>query len=293
MGGRMSMRRAEPFAFDHGAQYFTARGDGFQRFLAPFRENNVVVPWQPKVVVLGGSEVTRPYTDPADWLVPQPGMNSLCKVLSDGIDVQNSADVGHLQRDDGDWRLRFKDGAMDGAFDLVLSTAPSTQTGRIFPAGFGGDTLSRSRMSGCFSLMLGFAAAKAPEWDVARVENGPLAWVAVNSRKPGRDVALSILCQSGNRWAEDNLERDQAAVREDLMSDFRKLTGITAVPDYINLHRWRFAKVERAAGAASIFDATSGLGAAGDWCGAGRVEAAFDSAVALAEAVSADLARAV
>ncbi len=31
VGGRMATRRAEGHQFDHGAQFFTARGDGFSR----------------------------------------------------------------------------------------------------------------------------------------------------------------------------------------------------------------------------------------------------------------------
>ena len=35
-GGRMSTRRADPFAFDHGAQYFTVETERFEAFLSPY-----------------------------------------------------------------------------------------------------------------------------------------------------------------------------------------------------------------------------------------------------------------
>ena len=34
VSGRMSTRRAEPYFFDHGAQYFTARTKAFQDFMS-------------------------------------------------------------------------------------------------------------------------------------------------------------------------------------------------------------------------------------------------------------------
>ena len=41
-GGRLSSRRAEPFAFDHGAQYFTARDPEFRHELEGWLEAGVV-----------------------------------------------------------------------------------------------------------------------------------------------------------------------------------------------------------------------------------------------------------
>ena len=35
VGGRISTRRADPFCFDHGAQYFTAQSKEFKTFIKP------------------------------------------------------------------------------------------------------------------------------------------------------------------------------------------------------------------------------------------------------------------
>jgi predicted NAD/FAD-dependent oxidoreductase len=37
-GGRMATRRAEPFIFDHGAQFFKAKTGRFSAFIAPLIE---------------------------------------------------------------------------------------------------------------------------------------------------------------------------------------------------------------------------------------------------------------
>ena len=45
VSGRMSTRRAEPYYFDHGAQYFTARTKPFQKFIQPFINDGVIKRW--------------------------------------------------------------------------------------------------------------------------------------------------------------------------------------------------------------------------------------------------------
>lgn len=289
LGGRMSTRRADPYTFDHGAQYFTAKGQAFQRFLAPHIAGGVVTEWKPLLTVLGqDARKAAPETHPR--YVAQPAMNSLCKTLAEGFDIRAGTEVAGLTREGAGWVLHTREGADFGGFDWVVSTAPAVQTNRLMPEGFAGKAaLSKARMSGCYSLMLGFSQAEAPQWDAARVTGHPLAWIAVNSRKPGRDGALSLLCQSSNAWAEANLERDQQDIRDELLADFTSLTGMDAAADYVSLHRWRYANVETTSGAPCLLDPDLKLGAAGDWCGAGRVEAAFDSAVALARDILSDL----
>lgn len=53
------------------------------------------------------------------------------------------------------------------------------------------------------------------------------------------------------------------------------------------VHRWRYANVERPAGEPYLLDKDSQLAACGDWCIAGRVEAAFLSAAGLGDALGA------
>lgn len=289
LGGRMSTRRASDYAFDHGAQYFTAKGAAFRAFLNPWIETGDVALWDDAIATFGdGNDMPPAQTFPR--YVAQPAMNSLCKVLAAGIDVQNAVEISAIRSPEGRWDLQTKADDLHRGFDWVLSTAPAPQTRRLMPPDFSGTSaLGETRMSGCYSLMLGYSGIKKPEWTAARVSSHPLAWMAVNAQKPGRSGGLSIICQTSNLWAEANLERDQEEVRQELLEDFRSLTGIGAAPAYISLHRWRFANVEKTRINGCLFDPAQKLGAAGDWCAGGRVEAAFDSASALAQKVLAEI----
>ena len=61
------------------------------------------------------------------------------------------------------------------------------------------------------------------------------------------------------------------------------------IASHKDLHRWRYANIQRQAGEPCFFDAANQLAACGDWCIEGRVEAAFLSGQALAEKFKANL----
>ena len=45
VGGRMAVRHSGPYEFDHGAQFFTAKSENFNNFLAPLIKKNVIQQW--------------------------------------------------------------------------------------------------------------------------------------------------------------------------------------------------------------------------------------------------------
>ncbi|WP_299962111.1 NAD(P)-binding protein [uncultured Roseobacter sp.] len=282
LGGRMSNRRAAPFAFDHGAQYFSAKGDDFAAFLAPFIAEGTVARWSPRLAQLPGAEpeITR-------WSQPRyvavPGMTALAKALAAGLEIDGGRQIAEIARTGSGWTLIDGEAGREEGFDWVISTAPAEQTARLLPQDFADrSALAVARQQGCYALMLGFEQDPGLDWDAAQVTEPPLGWIALNHSKPGRDTGCSVLVQSTNDWAEAHLERDQDAVHQDLLAAFIDLTGVDGrAATYASLHRWRYASVATPAGAPFLIDAAQGLAAGGDWCGAGKVEAAFDSAQAL------------
>ena len=282
LGGRMSTRRATDHQFDHGAQYFTVQTASFLRFLAPFIASGQVAQWQPRIVALRDGKQS-----PVVWNAPRyvavPGMTALCKAMSTGLDVHRGQRVAGLRRMAENWTVMLEDGTEKPGYDWVLSTAPAEQSALLLEDLADWTTI---RMQGCYSLMLGFETDVGLPFDAAVVQNSPLAWIANNRSKPGREAKPSIMCQSDNAWAEDWMEADQSEVRQKLCDAFAELTRVDpGEASYVGLHRWRFAKVRSPATEPFLFDPVTCVGAAGDWCGQGRVETAFSSAEALAEVV--------
>lgn len=292
-GGRLAQRRHGERDFDHGAQYFTARGEAFQEFLAPLLQSGEVVEWNPRVTTL--EKGRKPYR--RIWFEPHfvgvPGMNQPVRSLLAQSGVHYGARVTALDFQDGHWQLSRDNGDASPAFDWVISTAPAPQTRALLPTDFADATaLERASLQGCYTLMLGFDESVSRGWDAAVVNNSPLAWLAMNHRKPGRPAIPAMVAHTSNQWAEQHLEDDPAQVESMLTDEILQLLDLPAETiEHSSLHRWLYAKVGRPAGRPYCFAPGMRLAACGDWCIDGRVEAAFDSARQLAMRLNEHLAR--
>ena len=280
-GGRMSTRRATPFGFDHGAQYFTAETDLFRSFLAPFEGSGTVSAWPETIQLVGDAKVSSKAKFAA-----VPGMNGICKALASDLNLRVASKVEALERGASGWTLQTASGEGYGPFDWVVSTAPAPQTEVLFPDSFKGmQELENVEMLGCFALMLGFDTPMNLPWSALKSGIDPIGWMAINSSKPGRDQAYSMLIQSSNSWAERHLEDDLETIKSTLLQSASDLADIdlSSAPHQV-LHRWRYAATARPAGQPYLMDRDLQIAACGDWCLGSKVESAFLSASALAEA---------
>jgi hypothetical protein len=293
LGGRMANRRRGGYALDHGAQYFTARSEGFRAVVTEALAAGRLATWPEAVPTLGRSGDYTPDLRAGEIrYVGTPGMTGLANHLASGLNIRKEATVSAPTNEDGRWRLRDTDQGDLGLFDLVLSTAPAPQTALLMPSDFAGHpALARTRMSGCFTLMIGLDTDPGLGFEAARIDTDILSFIAVDTSKPGRSGKPAIVVHSRNDWAERNMETDKDAVRTAMLAALADRTGrdFSDAP-WLDLHRWRFANVEDPAGVPFLFDPDLGLGACGDWCIGNRVEAAFESASGLADALTVLLA---
>lgn len=285
LGGRMANRRREGFAFDHGAQYFTARSPAFRSVADDAVNAGHAGIWPQAVHTLRADGLVADSRPPELRYIGLPGMSGLANGLADGLQVRKEATVAALKRTEHGWALTDSEGQDLSRFDLVLFTAPAPQTIRLLPEAFSGrEALARVRMSGCFTLMIGLDEPPHLDFDAARIEDGVLSWIAVESSKPGRGEMTALTIHSRNDWAEANLERDRDEVKSEMLASLKRLLGLDfSEAAWLDLHRWRYANVDQAADQPYLFDEALGLGACGDWCLGNRVEAAVESATALSE----------
>ena len=283
LGGRMAERRRAGFVFDHGAQFFTARTDRFRAEIEAARMAGAVDLWPQKMVQLPEAKDSSRVTEPR--YVGCPAMPGLVRHAAEGLTIRRETEVRTLHRKAGRWTLTGPDGDALGDYDLVVSTAPAPQTARLMPAEFAGHArLDTVRLSGCFTLMLGLDGAEALAFDMARLDHPLLSTLSVNSSKPQRDGGVSLVVHSRNDWADAHLEADRDWVKGEMLAALRSLLPLPGEAiAWIDLHRWRYANVEQPAGIAHLHDPQTGLAACGDWCLANRVEAAYLSAMSLAD----------
>jgi predicted NAD/FAD-dependent oxidoreductase len=264
-GGRLAVRRADGFTFNYGCQFATGRDAGFLEHL--LRHGAA---W------------------PAAGEGRYSGIPDMAALASD-VPVRVNTHVSGLEQSGDKWALRLCDAAVtppsyfgpegvaEEKFDAVILAVPAPQARGLletcrheFAA-----ALEPVRFEPCWALMLGFdRAMDGPA--VLRNSDGAIAWLARENSRPGAAAApVAYTVHAGADWSETHLEDDPAAVVAALTAAFAALSGVAAAPVYARAHRWRYALAARPLGEAFLWDETRRLGVCGDWCLAGRLEAAY------------------
>jgi predicted NAD/FAD-dependent oxidoreductase len=291
LGGRLATRREGNLAFDHGAQFFTARSDSFRRFADVGTRAGVIARWQPRI-----REDQREWDAPIDeWLVGTPGMSAVVRPLSRSLDVRTGVGIHELVMSQRGWQLLTDAGTPAAVFDALAVAVPAPQALALLgPHGGGFQRMSDVRMTPCWTAMMSFVAPLDALPGVQRWTSGPLGWAACNTGKPGRpEHAQCWVVHASPAWSRDHLEEDARDVAQWLWEEFARACGIrNAAPSHLRAHRWRHAFAEQPLGQPCLVDEESAAGACGDWCIAPRVEAAWESGRALAHALLSIVGRA-
>lgn len=277
-GGRMAARRVAiggvDVSFDHGAQYFTARDPAFRAALAAWQEEGAAARWPQ-----AGEEA----------FVGTPGMNGPLKAMAGRLAVRWGVRAARLVQDEAVWRITTEAGETitaacvliavpaEQAADLLREAAPDLAA---IPAGV--------RSAPCWAVLAAFAESLPLAASAFRGESGDaISWAARNSSKPGRAAVESWVIHASPERSRELLDLPKEAVAARLLEDFRAATGLASLPPMLHCdaHRWLYALPQVAHSPAAHFDPAFQLGLAGDYLHSPRVEGAFLSGRALAQAV--------
>ena len=276
-GGRMSTRRIQTPAgeayFDHGAQYFTVRDDGFRQQIAFWVSEGVAAAWP-----AAGS----------DAYVGVPAMNAPVRYMANGQSVQWTTQVTQIQEFGHRWRL-VPDQGEAVEVDIAIIATPAEQASDLLVSiapTFAAQARAATSAP-CWTLMLAFfETVGVPEncWRGGDI----IGWAARNSAKPGRIGPESWVVQASPDWSRLHLEADSAWIAAALKEALSNMLA-TPLPPIAGeaCHRWRFARCG-ADGSGALFDRKRRLGLCGDWLIGPRVEAAWLSGKALAEQIGSD-----
>ncbi len=289
IAGRMSTRRADPYCFDHGAQYFTARTFDFQNFIQLSIDAGLIKRWDARYVLFDKDTIVSR----KNWILGEPryvgvpGMNCLVKHLSEGLSINTKTRITSLNRQKGFWDLLDDQGNTHKGYDWVITTVPSPQAAELLTPSFCHyEGMRKVQMRPCFSLMLGFSEKFAFEFDAAHVVNADVSWIAVNSSKPGRSSLQTLVVHSSEGYAEEHLKAAPDAVIRFLCAETSRIIGRdVSGADFKALHAWHFANSDKHVSLPVFLDHDLKLAACGDWCQGGRVEGAFTSATKLVDEI--------
>lgn len=279
LGGRLATRRAGALQFDHGAQYVTARSEAFGNYLDAAIAAAAAARWTPA----GQREAA------ADWVVGAPGMSALARPLAANLGIVHDTRIDAIIRERQGYSLRADGGARHGPFDGVVVTPPALQSLALLrPVDAAFDALKQVTMSPCWSMLAAFDGVIGADADVLRQPSPSIAWAARDGSKPGRPQGCETwTVHASPAWSREHLEMDKADIANALLREFLALLQEppNRPPAYVDAHRWRYALVETPLGQTILHGADPCLIAAGDWCLAPRVEAAFESGQAAARAL--------
>ncbi|MCH8618377.1 FAD-dependent oxidoreductase [Undibacterium sp. TS12] len=295
VSGRMSTRQTELGGFDHGAQYFTASSPRFKKEVADWKKFGWIVPWNAKLVTLDAGKAKAAGQSGTRY-VPVPGMSALGKQLAHGLDVRTEHQVGAIEALGKQWLLSIRAStvpvaATAGPFDAVILAMPADQAEPLLSVLPPLSKQARSAsLAPCWTLMLGFQHSLDLPYDGAWVNNSRLGWIARDDIKPQHRAGERWVCHATAAWSVEHLEDDAERVKEKLSKAFHEATGSWIQPIHAVAHRWRYAQADKPLATDFLWDAKKGIGACGDWFsagldGAGKVENAFLSAVALARTI--------
>lgn len=286
-GGRMSVRREGPFAFDHGAQCFTARTAGFQNFIDNYYQQKIIQIWHGKVINLESNKPSTRRIWREQHLVATPYMNSLCKAMAENLDVHLNNEIASIKKHGPFWGLYNSEDVLVGEFDWVISTAPPVQTTNLLPMLY---NIPRVHMQPCYALLIGCNTPWPHDWIAAKVQRSPIKWISVDSTKPGRNKNVTCLvAHSTSKWAAKHIDEDTLHIQNTLYNIVQQLIPLPKVPDYINLHRWRYAIVGNTNKNGPIIDTTQKLAATSDWSYTSRIEEVWLAAQELSAQIIASI----
>ena len=278
VGGRVSTRYQDDFEFDLGAPFFSVTHPSFQTMINDLIHQNIVAKWcyrewgktkdiQLKAAYLGC-----------------PRMNDLSKFLLNTTKVYLEHKVTHLEACEQAWVVYFEAQAPQ-TFDWVISTAPPSQSKSLLPRNFEySDLLGDVELKPSIVLLLGLTNPLAINWDCYEINSDKILRCIVNSNKPGRKHAPSVVIESHAGFAQQHVDDHDDSILALLMAEIKNFLPINdSQIRYQKLHRWRYAiATEKKLSNMLCFDLSLGLGVCGDWAEGADVEGAYLSGVRMA-----------
>ncbi|HSM66512.1 MAG TPA: FAD-dependent oxidoreductase [Ilumatobacteraceae bacterium] len=276
-GGRLATRRIGDATLDHGAQFFTVRTPAFQRTVDDWVERGLVTIWTNGF----GNDDGHPR------YVATGGMNSLAKDLAVGVEVACSTMAFAVRPGDTrPWQLIIDDGTARDA-DRVVITAPLPQAFALLVDA--GVELDEQLMRTDYDRTIGLLATldRPPAIEHPGGVQGPgddVSFVADNVAK-GVSASPAVTVHASAAWSEAHWDDDVEQLRSQLLELARPWFEPATVLE-AQVKKWRFATPRSVWPEPCWVSADGGIVLAGDAFDGPRVEAAHNSGLAAAHALT-------
>jgi renalase len=246
VGGRMATRRVREGTFDHGAQFFTVRGERFAGLVEGWLTAGVATEWTRGFADAKG----QPNEDGHPRYRGSEGMASIPKHIAQGLDVCTGERVVGVDEGEDWWEVVCESGLRVAGDALVLG-APVPQALKLISSG--GYTppdgakrqLEAVSYDPCLALMVLLEGPTGvPEPGGMQIKGEPLDWIGDNKRK-GISGAPGITIHAGPKWSRSHFEDGESEVIDSMISFAGDRLGGDLAPAVFetSLARWRYSWV--------------------------------------------------
>ena len=246
VGGRMATRRVGEATFDHGAQFFTARGDRFSGLVDAWLGSGAATEWARGFADPEG----RPNRDGYPRYRGAAGMTSIPKYVADSLDVRTGERAVMVDTANDDWEVVCESGLRARGSALVLAL-PVPQALDLAESGnYRLPDGARSRLGAvsydpCLALMVVLdGPSPVPEPGGMQVKDEPLDFIGDNQRK-GISGVPAMTIHAGPEWSRAHFGDDEAVITEWLIFLAGERLGTDLAPAVLDssLARWRYSWV--------------------------------------------------
>ncbi|XGW00294.1 MAG: NAD(P)/FAD-dependent oxidoreductase [Leptolyngbya sp. BL-A-14] len=311
VGGRIATRRLHETLADHGTCYLTPKGEAFCHLLEPLLATGVVQSWTDIVHTLSpdGTLSESPAAERYPRYSAPAGMTAIAKSLATNLEIRLSHLVQSLTLvDNAYWQLTAQKTNPDQtkATETVTARAivlaiPAPQASALLqtlPSNVLSETFLQQVQdvvfAPCLSVMAGYTPDHQQDWDsqypgvrsLTFIKDNNLAWLGLDSSKRSAPTQPVFVVQSTAGFAAQYLDAIdlQPAGYQLLKRSAERLAPWLAKPDWLQVHRWRYAFARTPLTEPYLAASTPvPLVCAGDWCGGAKVEQAFLSGLAAAK----------
>ena len=281
LGGRLATRKTDCGAsFDHGVQFFTARSKNFKLQLENSLSAGSIGSWSPKLL----DDETK---EKRTRFVGVSPMNEFVRPLCNNIQINFSEEVRSVVRVENEWNIRTVSDTNGTLYQNVICTVPGPQVSSFL---FSEEKLVREisdvEIAPCWTLLLAFDSPLKLNFDAWNSDIENIVWIARNSSKPKRDETKECwVVHASPKWSKSFLEIKNDQATQLLLGELRSIFGSSfSNASYKASHRWRYARTIRPLMKTYLCSADKSLFIGGDWCLGARVENAYESGFAIAQA---------
>lgn len=243
----MATRRFGEGTFDHGAQFFTVRGERFQKLVKGWIQAGAAEEWARGFADTEGErgEDGHPRYRGAE------GMTSIPKHLADGLDVKTGERVVDVHLGEGGgWKV-ITENSMATSADALMLTAPVPQSlilaesdGYELPEEIKSQ-LQEISYDPCVALMATVSeTGLVPKPGGMQIKGDRLDWIGDNQPK-GISKTPSLTIHGGPTWSREHFEAPGEEVTKALLEMAGEYLGTDLAPKVVetSIARWRYSWV--------------------------------------------------